>query len=114
MRHALLLGLLLALSGCAGADRPLTTSEFYGFCWPRQMGSGCWDDNLCQDYRDYLEQEHESKAECIAGCNKMQTAKWRADAMHGCDGSIRNATDWCEKYCRRYFDSPLAARNSGR
>ncbi|GFK94141.1 hypothetical protein NNJEOMEG_01980 [Fundidesulfovibrio magnetotacticus] len=104
MRHVLTALLLFSLAGCAGADRPLTLSEFYGFCWPMQQGSGCWDDNLCEDYRGFLQQEQTSKAECIKGCNEIETMEWRQNALRGCDGSIRNATDWCEKYCRRLFD----------
>jgi len=92
------------LGACAGSQRALTLEEFYGFCWPEQIDSGCWDDGLCQDYKDYLAQEHASKEECIKGCNEMQTEKWRVDAMRGCSTTINNATDWCEKYCRLYFD----------
>jgi len=99
------------LWGCAGAERPLTLKEYYGFCWTRQIDSGCWDDNLCADYRDYLGQEHAGKADCIAGCNELQRQKLSADAVRNCGGSIRNATDWCEIYCRRFYDAgPPVAR----
>ena len=101
---ALALLMCTVLAGCAGSQRALTLEEFYGFCWPLQIDSNCWDDSLCQDYKDYLAQEHASKAECVKGCNQMQTAKWRADALRGCEPAINNATDWCEKYCRNYFD----------
>ena len=92
------------LWGCAGAERPLTLKEYYGFCWPVQVDSGCWDDNLCEDYRTYLAQEHAGKAECTKGCNEIQNLKYSADAVRNCGSSIRNATDWCESYCRRLFD----------
>uniref|UniRef100_A0A7C4EJF0 Lipoprotein n=1 Tax=Fundidesulfovibrio putealis TaxID=270496 RepID=A0A7C4EJF0_9BACT len=96
------------LCGCQGATRALTPEEFYGFCWPAQVDYNCWDDDLCQQYKDYLMQEHASKQECIKGCLDMQTEKYRQDAMRGCDVAIRNASDWCEMYCRRYFDSGQA------
>ncbi len=106
--HALQMAVVLAASvllwGCAGAERPLTLKEYYGFCWPSQIDSGCWDDRLCEDYRDYLAQEHVSKQECIKGCNELQTLKFSADAVHNCNAAIENATDGCESYCRRLFD----------
>jgi len=103
---ALLLTLFCAalLSGCAGAQRPLTLEEFYGFCWPAQVDSNCPDDGLCQTYKDYLAQEHASKAECIKGCNALQLMEWRQSNFGNCQPAINNATDWCEKYCRQYFD----------
>ncbi|WP_243359890.1 hypothetical protein [Fundidesulfovibrio terrae] len=96
--------LVALLSACAGSQRALTLEEFYGFCWPAQIDTNCGDDSLCQDFKDYLAQEHASKEECIKGCGELQTAKWREDAIRGCEVSINNATDWCEKYCRNYFD----------
>ena len=93
------------LCGCAGADRPLTLEEFYGFCWPAQIESGCWDDNLCADYRDYLAQEHAGKQDCIDGCNELQRQKYSADAIRGCSTAINTATDWCTAYCRRSYDA---------
>jgi len=103
--HRLLALLIIssALYACNGAGRPLTTEEFYGYCWPQQMNV-CWDDNLCATYKAYLEMDHASKADCIAGCNKLQNALMQRDAVRGCMGAIGNATDWCEKYCRLYFD----------
>lgn len=104
--HALLMALFCAvlLSGCAGAERPLTLEEFYGFCWPAQVDTNCPDDGLCQTYKDYLAQEHASKAECIKGCNELQLMEWRQSNFGNCQPAINNATDWCEKYCRQYFD----------
>ena len=96
--------LVLILTGCAGAERPLTLEEFYAFCWPSQINYDCWDDSLCQTYKDYLAQEHASKQECIKGCNTLQMEEYRQNALRGCDVPIRDATDWCEQYCRRYFD----------
>lgn len=62
------------------------------------------DDGLCQDFKSYLAQEHADKADCMKGCQEMQTAKWRRFAGFGCDPAINNAADWCEKYCRMYYD----------
>ncbi|MBI4805392.1 MAG: hypothetical protein HY795_09170 [Desulfovibrio sp.] len=101
---ALALSMCMVLAGCAGSQRALTPEEFYGFCWPAQIDYNCMDDNLCQDFKDYLTQDHASKQECIRGCNELQTAKWRAFPVSNCNVAINNATDWCEKYCRNYFD----------
>lgn len=100
------LALAALAAGCAGAQRPLTPGEFYGFCWPAQIDYDCWDDSLCQTYRDYLEQEHASKEECIKGCNELQMLEMRQNAMRNCEHAIGNATDWCIIYCRRAFDYP--------
>ncbi len=110
---ALTLLMAASLGGCAnqagkgvtyGFDRPMTLGEFYGFCWPAQVNTNCMDDGLCRDFQSYLAQEHADKADCIKGCNEMQLAKWRQYNMYGCESAINNATDWCEKYCRMYFD----------
>ena len=93
-----------SLGGCASAERPLTPEEFYGFCWPTQVDYDCWDDSLCQPYKDYLEQDHASKQECIKGCNELQMLEERQNTLRGCEPAIRNATDWCIQYCRRAFD----------
>lgn len=109
------LALAVLLCSCkTGFERPLTPKEFYGYCWPQQMNI-CWDDNLCDQYRQYLEMQHASKADCIKGCNELQTMKYREDSMRGCMGAINNATDWCEKYCRLYFDyGPPSRGGQGR
>ena len=108
MRKAFVpLMLALALSGCvATTERPMTLEEFYGFCWPSQIDTGCWDDNLCQEYKSYLSQEQAtmSKEACIQGCNELQMAEYQQNTLRGCESPIRNATDWCTKYCRKYFD----------
>ena len=107
MRKTLFFAVLAAaLAGCVGAERPITLEEFYGFCWPAQIDTGCWDDNLCREYQSYLSQEQAtaSKESCIQGCNELQMMEYQQNALRGCESSIRNATDWCAKYCRRYFD----------
>ena len=105
MRRLLtILAMAASLAGCAGAERPITPGEFYGYCWPAQVDTDCWDDSLCSTYRSYLEQEHAGKAECIKGCNGLQEAAQRRNALRGCEPAIRSATDWCIIYCRRYFD----------
>ena len=105
LRRAALSALMagLVLSGCAGAERPMTLKEFYGFCWPSQINV-CMDDYLCDDFRGWLDQEHASKEECLKGCNAMQMHKIQNDALKGCTFAIRNASDLCEQYCRRFFD----------
>ena len=103
-RMAAMVAASFLLWGCAGSERPLTLKEYYGFCWPAQIDSGCWDDTLCDEYRDYLAQEHANKQECIKGCQELQNHKYMADAARGCNGAVINATDWCETYCRRLFD----------
>jgi hypothetical protein len=98
--------LALALSACAGAQRPMTLEEFYGFCWPAQIDSKCSDDSLCSDYQAYLSQPQAlaSKEECIKGCNDLQMTEYQQNTLQGCEGAIGSATDWCIKYCRLYFD----------
>lgn len=107
------LAMSVLILGCAGSpgsgvttgfDRAMTLEEFYGFCWPAQVNTNCMDDGLCQDFKAYLAQEHADKADCLKGCQEMQLAKWRQFAGFGCDPAINNSTDWCEKYCRMYFD----------
>lgn len=103
-RAALLVFAVFALWGCAQADRPLSLEEYYGFCWPAQIDYNCPDDNLCQDFKDYLAQDHQGKDDCVAGCLALSTAKGQAYPIN-CTVPIRNATDWCESYCRRYYDA---------
>lgn len=97
--------LVLVVSACAEANRPMTPGEFYGFCWPAQIDSDCMDDSLCQDFQAYLEQDHPSKEACIRGCTELQMQKYQQDALRGCDSAISSAAGWCESYCRRLFDS---------
>lgn len=100
----LLLALCAVLGACAQAERPLSLEEYYGFCWPAQIDYDCPDDNLCQDYKDYLAQEHQGKADCLAGCQMLYVAKSNANT-YSCTVPIRNATNWCESYCRRFYDA---------
>jgi hypothetical protein len=106
LRNLAVLAVCSLLGACAGADRPLTLSEFYTFCWPAQVDSFCADDSLCSDFRQYLAEDHQGKADCIKGCRMLGDKKYMDDALQGCDYAITSAVDWCTNYCRRYYDFP--------
>jgi hypothetical protein len=99
-------GLCCLLGGCAQNKRPMSLGEFYGFCWPAQVDTQCDDDSLCSDFRDYLAQDHAGRQACIEGCQALNTQKYMALPLRGCDYAINSATDWCTDYCRRYYDQP--------
>lgn len=109
--RAAALTLCVALLGCANAQRPISVDEFYSFCWPAQIDYNCPDDNLCQDFKDYLSQDHNGVQDCVSGCLALNQAKSTAFPL-GCSFPIQNATDWCESYCRRAYapGGPLSAQ----
>ena len=110
MRLLALVGLALALGACSQMQRPLTPEEFDGFCWPSQVDFNCPDDNLCADFKAYLQQDHASLPECLKGCQMLQRQKWYDFPGGPCATPIENATDWCEMYCRRAFAAQQPAQ----
>lgn len=114
IQRAAALAFCLAVFGCANADRPISLDEFYSFCWPAQIDYNCPDDNLCQDFKDYLAQEHKGVQDCVAGCLALNQAKSAAFPL-SCAYPLQNATDWCESYCRRAYapGGPLAEQATG-
>lgn len=109
MRHPLLWPALLclvlaaALSGCA--QRPLTDSEFRGFCYTN-IGkyTSCDTIGICDDFdNNALQVKHASRADCAKACAAVYNRLYAPNILEGCDPTLLYSLDWCLKYCNTNY-----------
>ena len=97
---AILAAFLILSSGC-GPVKPLTESEFKGFCY--QVGEGrnasCDTISVCDPYTVVMNNPQPSQKKCIEECNAVYAAQAMAYALTNCQGPAQNARDWCLRYC---------------
>ncbi|WP_300158414.1 hypothetical protein [Solidesulfovibrio sp.] len=100
----ILVVLLAGLAGCA-ASRPLTDSEFRGFCYTN-IGRkvSCDTIELCNEYdSDVLSVEHASRADCARGCENVYNRQYVPSEFIGCGSTVLTAYNWCVKYCNTNY-----------
>ncbi len=109
MRYAAVIITLAALafaaSGC-GPSRPMTRSEFLGFCYqsPGDFFSGSANSiPECNAYTVVIGRNHASLGECLAGCAAVQADQIANCQATGCASRSADARDWCDKYCRSNY-----------
>ncbi|MFP5220737.1 MAG: hypothetical protein ACLGSA_00450 [Acidobacteriota bacterium] len=97
----LLASLLLPLTGCK-MNTAMSTSEFYEFCLDDE-NDDCEGSGICSSYQTALSRTYDGVQSCVAECNRLDRELWMANVVDGCAGSVGNATDWCEQFCRRNY-----------
>lgn len=101
----LLLGAaVLALAAC-GPVKPMTSSEFRGFCY--QTGDnrfqGCDTISVCDEYAPAVDRQHQSLSACLGECSSIREQQRRRIGLGECATASGNAGDWCERYCRTNY-----------
>ena len=99
-----LLGAPVALAGC-GASRPLTDSEFRGFCYTA-IGhrTSCDTITICNEYdSDVLSAKHGSLQDCANGCQTVYNRIYGPNQFNGCGPTVLMAYNWCMKYCNTNY-----------
>lgn len=96
--------LALALAGC-GPARPMTESEFKGFCYqyPGSRHQGCETIGPCDEYTPVMSRQHASLQACVEDCNSMYEDQYKRRGFTACQGASENARDWCQRYCRSAY-----------
>jgi hypothetical protein len=101
---AVLAGTVLLAAGC-GPAKPLTESEFKGFCY--QYGEGkngsCDTISVCNPYTVVLNTKQESLAACLAECRSIHGTQFWQYIGSDCAGPSDAANDWCQRYCRSAY-----------
>ena len=101
----LLLGTLVAVLG-ACTPRPLTDSEFRGFCYTALPGrnADCDTIPLCDTYdTEVLSTHHASRAACAQACSNTYDQLYRQHTIDGCKPTEIMAYNWCMKYCNTNY-----------
>lgn len=105
MRSALIamlgFSLLLPLTGCK-MNTAMSVNEFYEFCLDDE-NDDCDGSGICSSYQAALSKPYDNVQSCLTECNRLDRELWMANVTDGCAGSVGNATDWCEQYCRRNY-----------
>jgi hypothetical protein len=90
----------LFLCGC-GPARPLTESEFKGFCYQYEglRQADCDTISVCSEYLSVTGQTQESRAKCLEGCQRVYQPQYMRYITDGCAGPAQAARAWCERFC---------------
>jgi hypothetical protein len=102
---AVLAVVLFATSGC-GPVKPMTGSEFKGFCYQYTDGrqTGCSDIiAVCDEYTPVLGQRQSSLDACLRECQDIHAPQASRYFGTDCEGGSEFAFDWCQRYCRRAY-----------
>lgn len=96
--------LLLGLAGC-GPTRPMTESEFRGFCYQTDEPrfADCDTISVCGGYSTALGMQDPSLGKCLAECDSVHSAQYMTYVATGCAIANESAWDWCQKYCRTNY-----------
>uniref|UniRef100_A0A7C4AGH6 Lipoprotein n=1 Tax=Fundidesulfovibrio putealis TaxID=270496 RepID=A0A7C4AGH6_9BACT len=100
-RTLLILLAACALCGCS-VGKPMTESEFLGFCYQDfdDRRGDCDTISVCDQYRTVMSKQFSSKADCLADCAATYAQQANRFVMTGCAGAAENARDWCDRFCR--------------
>ena len=85
----------------ACAQRPLTDSEFRGFCYTTiGRRTSCDTLTICDDFdTNVLSVRHASRKACSDACDATYNRLYAPNLFEGCDAMLLTANDWCKKYC---------------
>jgi len=106
---SILLGLACAvlaagLGGCA-PSRPLSDSEFRGFCYT-SIGrrADCDTISICNEYdNDVLSTKHASRQACAEACTTVYNRLYGPHLFDGCSPTVLMGYNWCMKYCNTNY-----------
>ena len=101
-----LAGLILAtgLGGCA-PSRPLSDSEFRGFCYT-SIGrrADCDTIAICDEYdAEAMAAKLPSKQACAEACLTTYNRLYEPNLFNGCSSTVLMAYNWCMKYCNTNY-----------
>jgi hypothetical protein len=108
MRQVLFASLLITLlfTGGCGPAKPITESEFKGFCY--QYGgsenSGCGDIiSICDEFTTVMSIKQTSRDACQEACKDIKQPLYMRYVVTDCAGAPNYANDWCIRYCRTNY-----------
>ena len=106
MKTILTLALVLLAAGLSGcAQRPLSDSEFRGFCYT-SIGrrNSCDTITICNEYdSDVLSAKHASREDCGKGCLDVYNRLFVPNEFDGCGTTVLMDYNWCKKYCNTNY-----------
>jgi len=104
MRFIVVCSLLLLTAAC-GPARPISESEFKGFCYQYDAGphSDCVPIHTCDEYLTVIGARQPSLEACLQGCQDIYRDQMRKQGLGGCTGAPANSRDWCQKVCRTNY-----------
>jgi len=95
-----------AVCGC-GPVKPMSESEFRGFCYQYgdgSQGGGCGDIiAICDEYSTVINMSQGSQSACREACRAIARPQARRYTFTGCEGGVAHAVAWCERYCRSAY-----------
>lgn len=100
------LAILIPVIAACGPMKPMTVSEFKGYCYqgsasPRR--SSCDTIRVCNEYLPVVNGERNSLETCLKGCAEVFRQQRNFYGVGECPKEMENASDWCERYCRRAY-----------
>ena len=104
MRRLVILSLLALIAAC-GPAKPISDSEFKGFCYQYDSGphTDCVPIHTCDEYLSVIGVEQPSLEACLEGCQGIYRNQARNQGFTGCLGAPGNARDWCQRVCRSRY-----------
>jgi hypothetical protein len=107
MRLLLLASLFVVFlfSGGCGSTKPLTESEFKGFCYQAGDGrfSSCDTISVCDPYTVAMNMEQPSLSKCLEECEAVHVSQVWTYILTDCAGPNDSARDWCHRFCRTNY-----------
>jgi hypothetical protein len=102
-----LLVVLCAMTAMLDAcvQRPLTDTEFRGFCYT-SIGrrNSCDTITICDDFdNNVLSEKHLSRKDCREKCTAVYNRLYTPNLFEGCSPTVLMAYNWCEKYCNTNY-----------
>ncbi len=91
--------------GACGVSRPLTDSEFRGFCYTA-VGhrTSCDTITICNEYdTDVLSAKHASRDACAQACQQVYDRLYGPNEFNGCGPTVLLGYNWCTKYCNTNY-----------
>ncbi|MHC1790951.1 hypothetical protein [Solidesulfovibrio sp.] len=111
VRLIVVLGLVLALAGCASqggggradGEKPpvMTVLDYYEYCSSLPTPDSCISDPICNRFRRELSNPPADLQACLTMCRKTGDALYTDNLINGCAGVLDRAVAFCDQFCRR-------------
>ncbi len=97
----LLLG-VVGLTACAG--RPMTDSDFRGFCYGAYgRRTSCDTIPICTEFETALSQEFAGRNACVAACSSLYDRLYAKSIYERCLTSLGQINRLCIQYCNSHY-----------